>query len=176
LSSSSRDQLCGPLAICFGIGFLLCLFNGGLFDFGCSSVVREMSFVDYYLPYFMQWPMIHTLLACLPFQSLFTVSSHGNHLLALPPLLWCSGLLAHLPFQLLFTECSPRDQFLVLPPISSAAAYLPVFLSSLCLLKVHTKISSLSFPPSPVHSDHPSPSTMCSFSVPCLLFSFFFSF
>jgi hypothetical protein len=35
------------------------------------------------------------------------------------------------------------------------------------------EISSLPLPPSPVCSEHPAPSAVCSFSVPCLLFSFF---
>jgi hypothetical protein len=38
-----------------------------------------MSFVDHYLPYFMQW-----LLALLPFQALFTESLHGDQLLDPP--------------------------------------------------------------------------------------------
>jgi hypothetical protein len=63
-------------------------------------------------------------------------------------------------------------------PISgsrSTPAYCqPVYLSRLCLLKVPVVICSLSFPLSPVCSVHPAPSAACSFSVPCLLFSFFF--
>jgi hypothetical protein len=47
-------------------------------------------------------------------------------------------------------------------------------LSSLCLLKVLVEISSLLLPPSPVHLQHPASSAACSFSVPCLLFRFFF--
>jgi hypothetical protein len=42
----------------------------------------------------------------------------------------------------------------------------------LCLLKVPMEISFLHLPPSLVHSVHPAPSAVCSFSVPCLLFSF----
>jgi hypothetical protein len=49
----------------------------------------------------------------------------------------------------------------------------PFCLSSHCLLKVHAEISSLLLPPSPVHPEHPIHSAACSFSVPCLLFNFF---
>jgi hypothetical protein len=48
----------------------------------------------------------------------------------------------------------------------------PFCLSSLCLLKVCGKISSLLLSLSLVCSEHPAPSASCSFSVPCLLFSF----
>jgi hypothetical protein len=41
-----------------------------------------MSFVDCYLPYFRQQLITCLLLALLPFQSLFTESSHGDQLLA----------------------------------------------------------------------------------------------
>jgi hypothetical protein len=50
----------------------------------------------------------------------------------------------------------------------------PFCFSSLCLLKVCAKISSLPLPLSLVLSEHPAPSAACSFSVPCLLFSFVF--
>jgi hypothetical protein len=49
----------------------------------------------------------------------------------------------------------------------------PFCLSSLCLLEVRMDISSLLLPTSPVHSEHSAPSSVCSFSVPCLLFSLF---
>jgi hypothetical protein len=52
-----------------------------LFDFGCYSLAQEMSFVDSYLPYFRQRLITCPLLALLPFQSLFTESSHGDQLL-----------------------------------------------------------------------------------------------
>jgi hypothetical protein len=45
-----------------------------------------MSFVDRYLPYFMQQLIICLLSAVLPFQSLFTESLCGDLILALPPL------------------------------------------------------------------------------------------
>jgi hypothetical protein len=48
-------------------------------------------------------------------------------------------------------------------------------LSSLYLLNVHMEITSLPFLPSPMCSEHPIPSAVCSFSDPCLLFSFFYS-
>jgi hypothetical protein len=51
---------------------------------------------------------------------------------------------------------------------------LPFFLSKLCLLKVLTVISFLILLPCAVHSEHPTHSAAYSFSVPCLLFSFFF--
>jgi hypothetical protein len=37
-----------------------------------------MSFVDYYLPYFRQWLITGPLLALLPFQHMFTESSHRD--------------------------------------------------------------------------------------------------
>jgi hypothetical protein len=40
-----------------------------------------MSFVDYFLPCFCQWLITCLLLALLPFQPLFTYSSHGDQLL-----------------------------------------------------------------------------------------------
>jgi hypothetical protein len=49
-------------------------------------------------------------------------------------------------------------------------------LSSLCLPKVPMEISSLPCPASLMLSEHPTPSAVCSFSVPCLLFSFVFVF
>jgi hypothetical protein len=44
-----------------------------------------MFFVDRYLPYFRHWLITYLLLALLPFQSLFTESSHGDELLAPRP-------------------------------------------------------------------------------------------
>jgi hypothetical protein len=58
-----------------------------------------------------------------------------------------------------------REQ-LITHPLS---AFLPFHL---CLLKVSMEISSLPFPPSPGRLQHPALSAVCSFSVPCLLFSF----
>jgi hypothetical protein len=49
----------------------------------------------------------------------------------------------------------------------------PFCLSSLCFLKVLMGDQLLAYPSSPVHLHHPAPSAACSFSVPCLLFSFF---
>jgi hypothetical protein len=43
-----------------------------------------MSFVDHYLSYFRQWLIPSPPLALLPFQSLFTESSHVDQLLAFP--------------------------------------------------------------------------------------------
>jgi hypothetical protein len=60
------------------------------FDFGCSSLVQGMSFVNHYLSYFRQRLITCPMSACLPFQALFTESSRGDQLLALPPLLWCT--------------------------------------------------------------------------------------
>jgi hypothetical protein len=56
----------------------------------------------------------------------------------------------------------------------SPAHWWPFCLSSLCLLNVPTEISSLPLPPSPVHLEHSAHSAVCSFSVACLLFRFFF--
>jgi hypothetical protein len=55
------------------------------FDFVYCSLAQEMSFVDYYLPFFRQWLITHLLLALLPFQPLFTESPSGDQLLAPPP-------------------------------------------------------------------------------------------
>jgi hypothetical protein len=76
-----------PAPCCQHVVMVCCLlFNfAKLFDFGCCSLTQEMSFVDHYLPYFRQWLITHPLLACLPFQPLFTESSCGDQLLALPP-------------------------------------------------------------------------------------------
>jgi hypothetical protein len=60
------------------------------FDFGCCSLVQEMSFVDHYLSYFRQWLITLPLSALLPFQPLFTERSHGDQLLDPPPLLQCT--------------------------------------------------------------------------------------
>jgi hypothetical protein len=49
-------------------------------------------------------------------------------------------------------------------------------LSRLCLLRVRVEISSLHLPLSLVHLQLPNPYAACSFSVPCLLFSFVFFF
>jgi hypothetical protein len=49
----------------------------------------------------------------------------------------------------------------------------PFCLCSLCLLKVHMEMSSLHLTPSPVQLEHPAASASCSFSAPCLLFTFF---
>jgi hypothetical protein len=60
-------------------------------------------------------------------------------------------------------------------PLFQAAVYHPpaVFcLSSLCLLKVPSEINSLLLPPSPVRLQHPDPSAICLFSVPCLFWFF----
>jgi hypothetical protein len=56
----------------------------------------------------------------------------------------------------------------------SPALCQPIFLSSLCLLKVWIEVSSLPFHSSLVHIVPPTPSVACSFSVPCSLFSFCF--
>jgi hypothetical protein len=57
--------------------------------------------------------------------------------------------------------------------VLSLARCRPFCLSSLCLLKVCMEINSLPLPPSPVGLQHPTPFAVCSFSVHCLLFSFF---
>jgi hypothetical protein len=54
-----------------------------------------MSFVDCYLPYFRQWLITCLLLTLLPFQLLFTESSHGDQLLA--PSLFSGALSATPP-------------------------------------------------------------------------------
>jgi hypothetical protein len=56
-----------------------------LFDFGCNSLVQQISFVDCYLPYFRQQLISCLLSAHLPF---FTESSCRDQHLA-PPLFFC---------------------------------------------------------------------------------------
>jgi hypothetical protein len=46
--------------------------------FGCCSLAQEMSFVNHYLSYFRHRLITHPLSAFLPFQTLFTESSHGD--------------------------------------------------------------------------------------------------
>jgi hypothetical protein len=74
-----------------------------LFDFGCSSLVQEMSFVDHYLAYFRQRLITCLLSAHLPFQALFTESSQETRSLLLPSSL-VQRLVGHPHFQALFTE------------------------------------------------------------------------
>jgi hypothetical protein len=59
------------------------------FDFRCCSLAQEMSFVDHYLPYFMQRLITHPLSALLPFQPfLLKVCAEIRSLLS--PFLWCT--------------------------------------------------------------------------------------
>jgi hypothetical protein len=58
--------------------------------------------VDWYLPYFGQWLIIHPLLALLSFQRLLTNSSQGDQLLAPHPF---SGALSEFPPSLLCVSC-----------------------------------------------------------------------
>jgi hypothetical protein len=107
LFSWARSGICQP-ALCCKCVMLVCwlFFNfATLFDFGCCSLAQEMSFVDHYLPYFIHWLITCTLLALLPFQSLFTESSCGDQLLAPPPspvCLWHPDPLLHVLFSSLF--------------------------------------------------------------------------
>jgi hypothetical protein len=86
-----------------------------LFDFGCFSLAQEMSFVDYYLPYFRQQLITSLLLALLLFQPLFTKSSCRDQLLTSPRLLYCAfsipPLLLSVSFQFL-VYCSVLFYFL----------------------------------------------------------------
>jgi hypothetical protein len=82
---SGKSSEIRQLALCCYAN-LLTVFNFPMsFDFGCCSLAQEMSFVDHYLPYFMQQLITSSLLALLSFQSLFTESSRGDQLLVLPP-------------------------------------------------------------------------------------------
>jgi hypothetical protein len=68
------------LSVCCQCFILVCwlFFNfATLFNFGCSSLVQEMSFVDHYLPYFRQQLITCPMSPHLPYQSLFSESSHG---------------------------------------------------------------------------------------------------
>jgi hypothetical protein len=53
--------------------------------------------------------------------------------------------------------------------LSALLPFQPLFTESL-----QVEIRSLPLPLSPVRLQHPIPSAACSFSVPCLFFSFFF--
>jgi hypothetical protein len=97
LQGKVSDLSAGPLlpACCNG---LLIIFQSSVsFDFGCCSLAQEMSFVNFYLPYFRQQLITCLLSALLPFQPLFTESSHGEQLLASPP--FSSVLSATLPLR-----------------------------------------------------------------------------
>jgi hypothetical protein len=59
-------------------------------------------------------------------------------------------------------------QQLITCPLSAHLPLQSLFIDSLCI----DQLFALS--PSPVLSEHPAPSAECSFSVPCLLFSFWF--
>jgi hypothetical protein len=74
-----------------------------LFDFGCYSLSLEMSFMDYYLPYFRQQLITCPPSALLTFQSLFTESSRRDQLLALPP--FSDALTASYPLFAPSAEC-----------------------------------------------------------------------
>jgi hypothetical protein len=82
--SGAKSEICQPALYCQCV-MLVCwlFFNFATsFDFGCCSLAQKMSFVDHYLPYFRQRLTTHPLLACLPFQTLFTVSLCAYQLLA----------------------------------------------------------------------------------------------
>jgi hypothetical protein len=99
--SGARLEICHPAFCCQRV-MLVCwlFFNFVTFDFGYSSLVQEMNFMDHYLPYFRQ-PLNTSLLStCLPFQALFTESSCGDLLLVLPP--FSSVLSAPCPFCCMF--------------------------------------------------------------------------
>jgi hypothetical protein len=68
-----------------------------------------MSFVDCSLPYFRQQLITCPLSALLPFQPLFTESSHGDQLLANPP--FSSALTAPRPLCYVLVFCSLFTQF-----------------------------------------------------------------
>jgi hypothetical protein len=87
LFSVARSEIC-QLVPFYQCVMMTCwfLFNFAASNFGCCSLAQEMSFVDPYLPYFRHWFIIRPLSALLPFQSFFTESSHGDQLLASPPL------------------------------------------------------------------------------------------
>jgi hypothetical protein len=85
--SGSSSEIC-QLALCCQhvmLAYWLFFNFATLFDFRCSSLVQEMSFVDHCLPYFRHQLITRLLSAFLPFQSLFTESSLRDHLLAPPP-------------------------------------------------------------------------------------------
>jgi hypothetical protein len=78
------DLSTSPLLSVYCDGLLIFNFPG-LFDFGCCSLIHEVSFVDCYPPYFRQKLVTGLLLAFLTFQPLFAESLHGNQVLPPPP-------------------------------------------------------------------------------------------
>jgi hypothetical protein len=79
----ARSEISQPALCCQHVMLVFNFLTS--FEFGCSSLVQETSFVDCYLPCFRQRLFTHPLSAHLPFQSLLTESSHGDQLLALLP-------------------------------------------------------------------------------------------
>jgi hypothetical protein len=161
-------------------------FSGNcLVSSSCSEVVlflrfwRSALWPTSYLALELGFHFVGLLGACFFASCPFSGSWSENH----QPALCCQHVILvcwlFFNFATLFDfECCSLAQEMSLVYCSSwsPAHCWPFCLSSLCLLKVHVEISSLFLHPSMVHSEHPAPSTACSFSVSCLLFSFFFFF
>jgi hypothetical protein len=79
------DLSASPLLSACCDGLLIVFQFSVSFDFGCCSLVQEISFVDRYLFYCRQWLITIPLSDLLPFQPLFTESLLADQLLALPP-------------------------------------------------------------------------------------------
>jgi hypothetical protein len=59
--SGARSEIHQTDPCCQHVKMVCCLFFNfaALFDFGCCSLAKEMSFVDCYLPYFRHWLITH---------------------------------------------------------------------------------------------------------------------
>jgi hypothetical protein len=148
LSSGSREQLCNPPVMGFGVRFSLCWFIGAFFL--CLSPylwgkVRDPSAGSLLSPCYAGLLMFFNFAVSFDFGC-------------------CS-----LAQELSFVDCYlPYFRQWLITCLLSALC-----LSSLCLLNVHMEISSLLFPTCLVRLQHPAPSAACSFSVLCLLFRCF---
>jgi hypothetical protein len=160
----------------------------------CLSLARWLGRLTSFIIPIFQWQLLSQLLpqwgvACPQVPEISSVV-HQQSFFCLAPFLWskvsvpsagpllsacCDGLL------IVFQFCNVIWLWMLLMlrrwalwtamcPISSSdlspALCWPVWLSSLCLLKVHVEISSLLLPLSRVHSEHPASSAAWSFSVP----------
>jgi hypothetical protein len=88
---------------------------------------------------------------CEPLSALFQAGAH-----LLPNV-------SHLLLQALFTDSSHGKHLIAFSSLLWWRGLPASYYCRLCLLKVHLESSSLILPPSPVHSEHLSPSTVCPF-------------
>jgi hypothetical protein len=136
---------------CFGVGFLLCWFTGGLFLCLITFLWGKVSDASA-----SPWCQCVVMVCWLFFN--FSVSFDFE----------CCSLAQEMSYVDHYLPYF-RQWFITCPLLA-----LVTWLSSLCLLNVWMEISSLPFPPSLVCLQYSVPSAVCSFLVPCLLCSFFF--